>query len=151
VVLFNREGKTMKLSTKGRYGTRLLLELALHQGEGLVPLKDIAQKQEIPLQYLEHVITPLITGGIIRSVRGAGGGIMLAKAPEDIRLSDVIKLLEGPIALVDCVNNPEICDRSSSCVTRDIWCEVKESMNRVLESTTLQDLLERHRKKELSL
>lgn len=140
----------MKISTRGRYGTRLLLELALHQGEGLIPLKDIAQKQEIPLQYLEHVITPLITGGIIRSVRGAGGGITLAKAPENIRLSDVIKLLEGPIALVDCVNNPDICDRSSSCVTRDIWYEVKEAMNGVLESTTLQDLLERHRKKELT-
>ncbi len=140
----------MKISTRGRYGTRVLLELALHQGEGPVPLKDISQRQRIPLKYLEHVITPLIAGGILRSARGAGGGILLAKAPEDIRLSDVIRLLEGPIGLVDCVNNPEICDRSDSCVTRDIWCEVKEAMNGVLDSTTLQDLLERHRKKELS-
>jgi Rrf2 family protein len=140
----------MKISTRGRYGTRLLLELALHQGEGPVPLKDISQRQRIPLKYLEHVITPLIAGSILRSARGAGGGILLAKAPEHIKLSDVIRLLEGPIGLVDCVNSPEICDRSDSCVTRDVWCEIKEAMNKVLNSTTLQDLLERHRKKELS-
>jgi Rrf2 family protein len=138
----------MKLSTRGRYGTRVLLDLALHQGEGQVLLRDIAQRQEIPPKYLEHVITPLIAGGMVRSARGAGGGVSLAKAPEDIRLSEVIQLLEGPIALVDCVTNPEICSRSRLCVTRDIWGEMKEAMNGVLDSTTLQDLLERHRKKE---
>jgi Rrf2 family protein len=138
----------MKLSTRGRYGTRVLLDLALHQGEGPVLLRDIAQRQEIPPKYLEHVITPLIAGGMVRSARGAGGGVSLAKAPEDIKLSEAIKLLEGQIALVDCVTNPEICSRSELCVTRDIWCEVKEAMNGVLDSTTLQDLLERHRKKE---
>jgi len=138
----------MKLSTRGRYGTRVLLDLALHQGEGLVLLRDIAQRQEIPLKYLEHVITPLIAGGIVRSARGARGGVSLAKTPEHIRLSEAIQLLEGQIALVDCVTNPEICSRSKLCVTRDIWCEMKEAMNRVLGSTTLQNLLERHRKKE---
>ncbi len=138
----------MKLSTKGRYGTRALLELALHQGAGPILVKDVAQRQEIPLQYLEHLMTPLIRGGIVRSARGARGGVWLAKLPQEIRLSEVIQLLEGSIAPAECVINPEVCSRSRLCVTRDIWSEMKEAMNGVLESTTLQDLVERHRKKE---
>jgi Rrf2 family protein len=138
----------MKLSTRGRYGTRILLDLALHHGEGPVLLRDIARRQDIPPKYLEHVITPLITGGIVRSTRGAGGGVSLVKTPEDIRLSDAIQLLEGPITLVDCVNNPEICERSKLCATRDIWNDVKEAMDGVLKSTTLRDLVDRQIKKE---
>ncbi len=138
----------MKLSTRGQYGTRALLELALHYGEGPVPLKDIARRQQISLQYLEHLITPLVAAGIVLSIRGPKGGVSLAKPPEAIRLSEVIRLLEGSIAPVECVNNPEICSRSKLCVTRDIWSELKEAMDGVLESTTLQDLAERHKKKE---
>ncbi|MFC2005029.1 RrF2 family transcriptional regulator [Chloroflexota bacterium] len=138
----------MKLSTKGRYATRALLDLALYEAEEPVPLRDIAQRQQIPLQYLEHLITPLIAAGMLRSMRGAKGGILLAKAPEEIHLSEVIQILEGPIAPAECLNNPEICDRSASCVTRDVWDELKKAMEGVLESTTLQDLAERHRKKE---
>ena len=136
----------MKLSTRGRYATRALLDLALHQGEEPVTLKDIAQREEFSPQYLEHVITPLIAGGIIRSIRGPRGGISLAMAPEEIKLSRVIQLAEGSIAPVECVNNPGICNRSATCVTRDVWAELKEAMNGVLESTTLQDLVERHKK-----
>jgi len=138
----------MKLSTRGRYGTRALLDLALHQGEGPVPLKDIAQRQQISLLYLEHLIAPLIAGGIVRSTRGARGGVSLAKPPDEIRLSEVIQLLEGSIAPAECVNNPGICTRSELCVTRDIWSELKKAMNGVLESTTLQDLVERQKRKE---
>ena len=138
----------MKLSTKGRYGTRALLELALHQGDGPVLLKDIAQRQQISLQYLEHLIAPLIAGGIILSTRGAKGGVLLAKPPEQVRLSEVIQLLEGSTAPVECVNNPEACDRSQFCVTRDVWGELKRAMDDVLESTTLQDLVERQKMKE---
>ena len=138
----------MKLSTKGRYGTRALLDLALHQREGPALLKDIARRQEISLQYLEHLITPLIAGGIVRSIRGPRGGVSLAKSPEEIQLSEVIRLLEGSIAPVDCINNPGICSRSSFCVTRDIWGEMKKAMDGVLESTTLQDLVERQKRKE---
>ncbi len=138
----------MKLSTKGRYGTRALLDLALHGGKEPVLLKNIAQRQQIPLQYLEHLMTPLIRGGIVRSARGRRGGIWLAKLPQEIRLSEVIQLLEGSIAPVECVINPELCSLSRLCVTRDIWSEMKEAMNGVLESTTLQNLVERHRKKE---
>jgi len=138
----------MKLSTRGRYGTRALLELALHQGERPVPLKDIAQRQQISLQYLEHLITPLIAAGIVLSTRGPRGGVSLAKPPEAVRLSEIIQLLEGSIAPVECVNNPGICVRSKLCVTRDIWSELKKVMNGVLESITLQDLVERQKRKE---
>ncbi len=138
----------MKLSTRGRYGTRALLELALHYGEGMVPLKDIARSQQISLQYLEHLITPLVTAGIVLSIRGPRGGVSLAKPPEVIRLSEVIQLLEGSIAPVACVSDPKYCSRSDFCVTRDVWGELKKVMDGVLESTTLQDLVERHKKKE---
>ncbi len=137
----------MKLSTRGQYGTRALLELALHHGKGPIPLKDIAQSQQISLQYLEHLITPLIAGGIVRSIRGARGGVSLARPPKEIRLSEVLQLLEGSIALVECVNDPKYCSRSDFCVTRDIWGELKKVMDGVLESTTLQDLVERQKRK----
>ena len=137
----------MKLSTRGRYGTRALLELALHQGKGPVPLKDIALSQQISLPYLEHLISPLISGGIIRSTPGARGGVWLARPPREVRLSEVIGLLEGSIAPVECVNDPKYCSRSDFCVTRDIWSELKKVMNGVLESTTLQDLVERQKRK----
>ena len=138
----------MKLSTRGRYGTRLLLDLALHHGEGPVLLRDIAQRQQISLLYLEHLVTPLIVAGIARSARGVRGGVWLAKPPGEIKLSEVIRLLEGSIAPVECLNNPETCPRSKLCVTRDIWGEMKKAMNGVLESTTLQDLVERQKRKE---
>jgi Rrf2 family protein len=140
----------MKLSTRGRYGTRALLELALHYSEGPIPLKDIARSQQIPLQYLEHIVTPLVVAGMVRSTPGARGGVWLARSPEEIKLSEVIGLLEGSIAPAECVNNPGICTRSELCVTRDIWGELKKAMNGVLESTTLQDLVERQKRKERS-
>ena len=138
----------MKLSTRGRYGTRALLDLALHQGQGWILLKDIAQRQQISLRYLEHLIAPLIAGGMVWSTRGAKGGVSLARHPKDIRLSEVIQLLEGSIAPSECINNPEICIRSKLCATRDIWGELKKAVNQVLESTTLQDLAERQKRKE---
>ena len=141
----------MKLSTRGQYGTRALLELALRRDEEPVLLKDIARSQQISLPYLQHLITPLIAGGILRSTRGAKGGISLARPPEQIRLSEVIQLLEGSTAPVECVDNPRICRRSASCVSRDIWGELKKVMDGVLESITLQDLVERQKGKEQSM
>ena len=138
----------MKLSTRARYGTRALLDVALYLGKGPVPLKDIAQRQQISLHYLEHLVTPLITAGIIRSLRGARGGVWLAKSPQEIKLSEVIGLLEGSLAPVECVNDASYCPRSDFCVTREVWGEMKRAMNEILESTTLQDLVERQRRKE---
>ena len=140
----------MKLSTRGQYGTRILLDLGLHRGEEPILLKDIAQRQQISLSYLERLVTPLIADGMMRSTRGAKGGVSLARPPEEIKLSEVIQLLEGPIAPVECINNPEVCNRSRLCVTRDVWGELEKAMNAVLESTTLQDLIERQRAKERS-
>lgn len=137
----------MKLSTKGRYGTRVLLDIALHDKERPVPLKDIAQRQQISLSYVEHLITPLIRGGIIKSTRGIGGGVSVIKHPEEIRLSEVIRLLEGSLTPVKCINDPKVCNRSEFCVTRDIWGELKIAMDGVLESITLRDIMERQRKK----
>ena len=146
--LIKNKVKTVKLSTRGRYATRALLDLALHQGEGPSQLKDIARRQQISLRYLEHLITPLIAVGIVRSTRGPKGGVSLAKPPGEIKLSEVIPLLEGSIAPSACVDNPGICSRSDYCVTRDVWGELKRAMDGVLKSTTVQDLVERQEKKE---
>ena len=137
----------MKISTRGRYGTRMLVDLALHEGEGPVQLKDIAGRQGISLQYLEHLVGPLIAAGIIRSVRGARGGVLLRKRPEEIRLSEVVNALEGSLCVVDCLNNPESCTRYEFCSVREIWYNLKDAMNGILESTTLQGLVEKQRKK----
>ena len=138
----------MKLSTRARYGTRALLDLALHWSNEPIQLKDIALRQNISLHYLEHLIAPLVGAGIIRSTRGVRGGVQLISHPREIKLSEVIQLLEGSIAPAECVENPESCPRSSLCTTRDIWSEMKKAMDGVLESTTLQDLVERQKKKE---
>jgi Rrf2 family cysteine metabolism transcriptional repressor len=138
----------MKLSTKTRYGTRALLELALRGDEERVLLKDIAQRQEISLSYLEHIISPLISGGIIRTTKGPRGGISLARDPADIQLSEVIRLLEGSLSPVDCVNDPGACARSGACAARDVWTRLKDAMDDVLEATTLQDMVEKQRQQE---
>ena len=138
----------VKLSTRARYGTRALLDLALHSGEMPVPLKDIAQRQEISLTYLEHLVTPLIAAGLVRSKRGSRGGIALAKSPQEIKLSEVIQLLEGSTAPVECVNDPNFCPRSDLCFTRDVWGELGKAINDLLESITLQDLVDGQKRKE---
>ena len=114
----------------------------------MVLLKDIARRQEVSLPYLEHLITPLIAGGLVKSTRGARGGVLLVKPPAEVKLTEVVQLLEGSIAPVDCVNDPRVCSRSASCVTRDIWMQIKDAIIQVLDSTTLQDLVERQRRKE---
>ncbi len=124
-----------------------MLDLALHQGAGLVRLKDIAGRQDISLHYLERLIAPLIAAGLVKSTRGARGGVLLIKAPSQVKLSEVIQALEGSIAPVGCVNNPALCQRSALCVTRDVWSELMEAMVQVLDATTLQDLVERQRTK----
>jgi len=137
----------MKLSTRARYGTRALLELAQHYREAPTLLRNIARSQQISLPYLEHLVAPLIAGGIVRSTKGPKGGVSLAKDPASIKLSEVIPLLEGSISPVECVDNPGICQRHEFCVTRDIWGELKEAIDGVLEATTLQDLVERQQQK----
>jgi Rrf2 family transcriptional regulator, cysteine metabolism repressor len=138
----------MKISTKGRYATRALLDIAQHYGETPVLLKDISARQGISLRYLEQIISPLISAKIINSTRGPKGGVMLARPARKIKLIEIIQLLEGPIAPVECVSNPGICTRAPSCATRDVWSDLAQAMYGVLESTTLQDLVERQKKKD---
>jgi Rrf2 family transcriptional regulator, cysteine metabolism repressor len=138
----------MKISTKGRYATRAMMDLALHYGKKPVLLKDISARQGISLRYLEQIISPLISAELINSTRGPKGGITLAKAPKKIRLYDIIQVLEGPIAPVDCVENPGVCTRALSCAARDVWTDLAKAMYGVLQSTTLYDLVERQKKKD---
>jgi len=141
----------MKISTRGRYGVRALLDLAMRWGQGPVQLKNIARNQEVSLQYLEHLMRPLIAAGLVRSMRGAHGGVWLAKPPEETKVSEVIEALVGSIAPVECVDDPAVCNRSDRCATRDVWCELKRVMDEVLESMTLHDLVLRQKAKEQQL
>jgi Rrf2 family protein len=137
----------MKLSTRGRYGVRLMLELALHYGEGPILLKDIAGRQGISEKYLWQLINPLKTAGLVNSLRGARGGYMLGKAPDAVSLKAILLILEGSLCLVDCVDNPALCERSPSCISREIWGEASKNMQRTLEDTTLAVMVEKQKGK----
>ena len=137
----------MKLSTRTRYGTRALLELAMHEGKEPVSLKDIARQQQISLPYLEQLIAPLIAGGIIHSTKGPRGGISLARQPGEIKLSEITRLLEGPVTTVECVDDPGVCGRSGFCAARDTWSELQDVVNDYLKTVTLQDLAEKQKTK----
>lgn len=138
----------MKISTKGRYATRAMLDLALHYGKTPVLLKDISSRQGISLRYLEQIISPLIAAKLVVSVRGPKGGVRLARPPQKIKLSEVIQVLEGPISPVECVENPGSCTRATACATRDVWADLALAMQGVLSSVTLKDLVDRQDKKK---
>ena len=138
----------MKISTKIRYGTRAMLELATHYGEGTIELREIAEKEDISPKYLEQVIVPLRTAGLVKSVRGSKGGYTLARPPSNISLREIFEGLEGPVNLVDCLVDPEACQRTSTCVTREIWKEVSDVIEKVFGSVTLEEMVNRKRKKE---
>jgi len=140
----------MKLSTRTRYGLRALVDLAISGTGQPVQLKDIAERQQISLSYLEHLINPLISAGIIKSTRGARGGIVLVKPPEQVKLNKIIEILEGPLAPVDCLMDTKSCPRSGLCATQDLWNEMKQAMENVLESTSLQDLVNSQKNKAAS-
>ncbi len=138
----------MKISTKARYGTRALLDLALQQTDAPVQLKEIAQRQDLSPSYLEHLFIPLITAGIVKSARGSRGGVTLARSPGDIKLKEIVEALEGPISLVDCLDGSGECARSGRCATQDVWEALTGAIADILDRTTLEDLVERQRRKE---
>jgi Rrf2 family protein len=138
----------MRISTKGRYGMRAMVDLAIHYGEGQILLKDIAKRQQLSERYLEQLILTLKSAGMVKSTRGAHGGFKLAKPPNEIKLSEIFQTLEGPLGLVECVEDPMSCSRVDSCVTRDIWLEMKEGLVSILDSKTLQYLAEQQTQKE---
>ena len=134
----------IKLSTKGRYGTRLMLNLALHYqgGNESVVLKNISRDEDLSIRYLEQIIIPLKINKLVKSVRGAGGGYTLAKHPSEITLCEIISVLEGSNALVDCVEDPGSCNRMTECATHEIWKEASALLSDFFKSKTLQDLIE---------
>ena len=136
----------MKLSTRSRYGTRMMLDLAEHYDDGPIQIGDISKRQDISVKYLEQVIIPLKTGNYINSVRGPKGGHMLAKSPEEITIGEIVNVLEGGIDLTGCVGNPDECQRSSSCPTRSIWEEATKAMYDKLNSITLRELAEKRQR-----
>ncbi|MDP2719211.1 MAG: Rrf2 family transcriptional regulator [Dehalococcoidia bacterium] len=141
----------MKLSTRGSYGTRAMLYLALHYDEGPIQLKEIARTQAVSERYLEHLIIALKVAGMVNSTRGARGGFVLARNPSLIKISEIVQVLEGSLSPMVCIEEPGSCLRSTGCVTRDLWTEMKMAMVGVLETTTLQNLVERYKAKEQSL
>jgi Rrf2 family cysteine metabolism transcriptional repressor len=140
----------MKISTRGRYGTRVMLELANHWGRGPIQLKEVAKNQQLSLNYIEHLIAPLVSAGLVKTARGASGGIWLAKPPGEIKVGEIISLFEGSTGPVECVDKPGICKRSDFCATRDIWADIKKAVDGVLESVTLQGLAEKQKRKSQS-
>jgi Rrf2 family protein len=133
----------IKLSTKGRYGTRLMLNLALHYTDGreAVVLKNISEEEDLSIRYLEQIIIPLKIHKLVKSVRGAGGGYTLAKDPSKITVCEIVEVLEGSCSLVDCVEDDEFCERATECATHEIWKEASRLLKNFFESKTLQDLV----------
>lgn len=142
----------MKLSTRGHYGLKAMFDLALHYGQGPIPLKNVAERQELSEHYLEQLIAGLRKAGLVKSVRGAQGGYTLAKEPKDIKVGDIVRVLEGPVAPVDCVNevDPSCCSRFDLCITKNVWEKVRDSINEVLDSITLADMVEDAEKAKLN-
>lgn len=133
----------MKLSTRSRYGVRLLIELALNYKSGSMQLNLISKNQNISEKYLGQLVIQLKSAGFINSERGKNGGYFLTRPPGEFNLREIVEKLEGGICLVDCVDDESLCNRADFCVTRDIWRDVSSNISSFLEKITLQDLVDR--------
>jgi len=132
----------MKLSTRSRYGTRMVLDIALHGDKGPVRISDISKRQGVSVKYLEKLIRPLKEGGYIKSKRGPRGGHMLTRKPEDIRVGHIVRLMEGELALTDCVKDSAICPIAEDCLTRKIWIDATNAMFEKLDSISVAELID---------
>ncbi len=131
----------MKLSTKSRYGTRLILDMAQHYDEGAIQLGEIARRQKISLKYLEQIIRPLKKANYVKSFRGAKGGHMLNKPPDKITVGEIVALLEGGRTLIHCDQDPQACENAVTCLTRYLWMEAANAVFDKLGAITFADLL----------
>ncbi|MDR1261975.1 MAG: Rrf2 family transcriptional regulator [Oscillospiraceae bacterium] len=131
----------MRLSTRSQYGIHAMLDLALAYGGGPQPLRLIAERQDVPEQYLEQLIAPLRRSGLVKSARGAAGGYELALPPENIQVGEVLRALEGPVRLTDCIGEPDACARAELCPSRVLWERLNHAIQDVLDKTTLAELL----------
>jgi Rrf2 family transcriptional regulator, cysteine metabolism repressor len=139
---------SIRLSTKGRYGVRAMIELAEKFGQGPVLVRSIAEHQEISTKYLHALLAALKAAKLVRSVRGSGGGYALVRPPAEIRLDEILQALEGPLSIVDCVLDSSVCDRACHCAARDTWAEVSHAIESTLAGITLEDLLSRQQLKD---
>ena len=137
----------MRLSTKGEYASRAMLELSIRYGEGPLHIRDISQAQHIPERFLEQILLLLKRAGYLKSRKGHQGGYALAKPPSAISVAEVIRVMDGPLAPIDCVSvmAHETCPMEDSCGLRWLWKDVRDSVARILESTTFEDLVSRNR------
>ncbi|MGC4108685.1 MAG: Rrf2 family transcriptional regulator [Thermomicrobiales bacterium] len=136
----------MKVSTRGEYGVRAMVALAHHYGDGPMSITEIAKESSVPTAYLEQLIAPLRRAGLVESKRGAHGGYTLSRKPEEVRIGDVYRVMEGPVAPMECVSEDlteQTCPLIDGCETRPIWVKVRDSIAEALDSTTLADLIAR--------
>ncbi len=137
------EGETMKISTKGRYALRIMIDLAMHLDRGPIRVKDIANRQNISEKYLEQIIALFNKAGYVKSIRGAQGGYLLTKEPKDYTAGMILRLAEGSIAPVSCVEDAtENCEKRGACVSAMLWQKMNDAVNDVVDNTTLQDLVD---------
>lgn len=135
-------GEGMKISTKGRYALRLMLDLAVYNTGEPVSLKDVAKRQEISEKYLEQIISVLNKAGFVRSIRGAQGGYLLTKEPSEYTVGSILRLTEGDLAPVSCVGSGQyVCDRKDCCVTIRVWEKLNAAVNDVVDNITLADMV----------
>ncbi|MCI8477462.1 MAG: Rrf2 family transcriptional regulator [Oscillospiraceae bacterium] len=137
----------MRISTKGRYALRMMLDLALHSDGNAIPLRDVAQRQEISDKYLEQIVTQLARAGLVRSVRGAGGGYLLTRSASGYTVGEILRVLEGNLAPVSCADGSTCCSRAERCVTLEVWQKIQEAVSSVVDHMTLADLVERYYEK----
>lgn len=132
----------MRLSTKSTYGVRAMFDLALHYKDGAVAATSISKREEISIAYLEQLLNKLRRAGLVKSVRGPKGGYALARRPEDIKIGDIMRVLEGTLSLIYCIVSTQAksCHRTDKCVTKIMWKKLSDKIEEVLDSTTLKDL-----------
>lgn len=137
----------MKISTKGRYALRLMLDLAMNNTGEFIPLKNVSERQDISVKYLEQIITVLVKAGFVKGLRGSRGGYKLAKNPEDYTVGMILRLTEGSLAPVACLDDEvNTCERACDCITLGLWQELYDAINSVVDNITLADLIERAKK-----
>lgn len=138
----------MKISTKGRYALRLMLDLAINNTGEFIPLKNVSERQNISVKYLEQIITTLVKAGFVKGLRGSKGGYKIAKKPEDYTVGMILRLTEGSLAPVACLDDDvNICERCDDCITLELWRDLYNAINNVVDNVTLADLIERYEAK----
>jgi len=140
----------MRLSTKTRYGTRAVLDIAMHGENGPVTLSGIAERQDLSKKYVGHIVNQLLAAGILESVRGPQGGYMLARPAKQIRLGEIVRALDGSLAPVRCVEKPDFCHRSNRCAVKEVWVTLKEAVESVIDRITVAELVKRQNKLDAS-